>query len=277
VTEPVTSSDLAHRYGALEPVVRSSTIVAKLGGSVGSEDTVPEDVALLQQMGARIVLVHGGGPLITLWLTSLGKETRFVKGLRYTDEGTLDVVRMVLGGLVNGEVVARIGVTGARAVGLSGSDDRMLLASIRDHETGLVGEIDAVNTQPIQAVLDAGYIAVIAPLATATDGSFLNVNADTAAGEIAVALKATRYISLTDVDGVSDASGPRRRLTVGDVRQLIDAGVITGGMIPKVEACARALAVADAAHIVDGRVPHVLLESLLDPDATGTTVSAGAR
>jgi len=273
------ATKLAERYSELRPLVAGRTIVAKLGGSVGSDDTVPEDVVVLQELGARVVLVHGGGPLITHWLARVGKETRFVKGLRYTDEETLDVVRMVLGGLVNGEVVARVSAAGARAIGLSGSDDGMLLASVRDPETGLVGEIDAVNPEAIRRLLDSGYIVVIAPLATTQEGTFLNVNADTAAAEIVVALDAWRFVSLTDVDGVSDGtgSGPRRQLSLDEVRALIAAGIISGGMIPKVEACVRAVTATHVAHIVNGRTPHVLLEVLANPETIGTTLTADSR
>jgi len=214
-----------------------------------------------------------GGPLITHWLARIGKETRFVKGLRYTDDDTLDVVRMVLGGLVNGEIVSRIVAAGSRAIGLSGSDDGILRAAVRDPEIGLVGEVQSVNPDPIRTVLDAGYIAVVAPLAISADGSFLNVNADTAAGEIAVALGASRFVSLTDVDGVSDGRAPRRQLSLNEVRALIGNDTITGGMIPKVEACTRALAAADMVHIVDGRKPHVLLRALMG-EPTGTTMTA---
>ena len=275
MTDVAAGQDLERRFAELESVVSGQTIVVKLGGSVGSEDTVPEDVALLRRFGARVVLVHGGGPLITHWLARIGKETRFVKGLRYTDEETLDVARMVLGGLVNGEIVARVVAAGAPAIGLCGSDDGMLRASVRDAELGLVGEIDAVHAAPIKIVAEAGDIVVIAPLATTADDAFLNVNADTAAGEIAAALGASRFVSLTDVDAVSDGTGPLRRLSLRDVEDLIANGAITGGMIPKVEACTRALTAARAAHIVNGRTPQVLLDVVRNPEAVGTMVVAG--
>ncbi|HZT08959.1 MAG TPA: acetylglutamate kinase, partial [Chloroflexota bacterium] len=157
--------------------------------------------------------------------------------------------------------------------------DRMLLAQIRDARYGLVGEVEAVNPAPIQCALGAGYVAVVAPLAVTSDGTFLNVNADTAAAEIAVALGADTFISLTDVDGVSagDGKGPMRRMSPTMARELIGAGVIHGGMIPKVEACARALAVARAAYIVDGRAPHVVIDALRAADGVGTVVSTDSR
>ncbi|MEA2641971.1 MAG: acetylglutamate kinase, partial [Chloroflexota bacterium] len=168
----------------LRNVVRGKTIVVKLGGSVGRDDTLPEDATRLQGLGARVVLVHGGGPLITGWLDRIGKETHFVDGLRYTDGETLEVVRMVLSGLVNGDVVQRIGVAGGRAIGLTGSDDCLLQAGVRDARLGLVGEITAVNPRPLSLILDAGYIVVVAPVAVMANdegATFLNVNADTAA------------------------------------------------------------------------------------------------
>src|SRR5437867_1560737 len=199
---------------SLIAAVAGKTLVFKLGGSVGREDTLPEDAQQLQDAGARVVLVHGGGPLITRWLDRIGKETRFVGGLSYTDEETLDVVRMVLGGLVNGEVVARLGTAGVRAVGLAGSDDGLLVAERRDESVGLVGEVTAVNAAPILAQLERGYVVAVAPVATDGLGGFLNVNADTAAAHIAVALDADALIFLTDVPGVSEgpADGPIRNL-----------------------------------------------------------------
>lgn len=256
----------------LAELVRGQTLLFKLGGSIGGEDTLPEDVALLQRLGARVTLVHGGGPRISSWLERMGKQTHFVGGLRYTDPETLEVVRMVLGGLVNGEVVARIGAAGGRAVGLTGADDRLLEAEVRDRQLGLVGEVAAVNPQPIHTLLDAGYIVVVAPLAVSADGSFLNVNADTAAAEIAVALGATRLVFLTDVDGISDGSEPVRRLSPAKARQLISQGIVAEGMIPKVEGSVRVVGAGRAAQIVNGRRPHAALQALTSPEGVGTLV-----
>jgi acetylglutamate kinase len=260
--------DLARRS------VDGRTVVAKLGGSIGGEDTLPDDVTLLQSLGARVVLVHGGGPLITSWLSRIGKETRFVRGLRFTDEETLDVVRMSLSGLVNGEVVARIGFAGGHAVGLTGTDDRLLLASVRDEALGLVGEVDTVNPRPIQVLLDAGYIVVVAPVAVAADATFLNINGDTATAAVSTALGADRLVFLTDVDGVRGVDGhPIRRMAEGEARRLIAEGVISGGMIPKVEACLYSLARTAEAQIVDGRRPHALVEALTSPTGVGTILT----
>jgi acetylglutamate kinase len=259
-------------YGPQPPAPEHHpTLVVKLGGSVGAEDTLPEDLQRLQAYGARVALVHGGGPQITSWLARLAIETRFVSGLRYTDGETLDVVRMVLAGLVNGEIVARLGRAGVRAIGLCGSDDGLLRAVLRDPALGLVGDVTSVNVAPLQMVLDQGYVAVVAPIAVDDDSGFLNVNADTAAAHVALALAADRLIYLTDVDGVSDASGPLRRLTPAEVRELIADGVVTGGMIPKVDACLLAVDGVREAQIIDGRKPHAL-SSVLERTDIGTTV-----
>jgi acetylglutamate kinase len=267
----------ANAYAALRSAVEGKTIVAKLGGSVGQDDTLPEDLAYLQSIGAQVVLVHGGGPAITGWLDRIGKQTHFVHGLRYTDAETLDVVRMVLSGLVNGEIVARLGQAGARAVGLSGADDSLLVASVRDPEVGLVGEITATNPAPVRVLAGMGYIVVVSPVAVDGHGGFLNVNADTAAVEIGVALGAERLVFLTDVPGIKGADGAvASRLVPDEARAWIASGVISGGMIPKVEACIRSLAGTNGAQIVDGRQPHVLLTALAGPEAIGTILVAGA-
>ena len=265
-------SDASTEEQARRSVV-GRTLVAKLGGSISGEDTLPEDVTLLRSLGARVVLVHGGGPLISHWLSRIGKETRFVRGLRYTDEETLDVVRMSLSGLVNGEVVARIGAAGGHAVGLTGTDDQLLVASVQDPELGLVGQVDMVNPRPIHALLDAGYIVVVAPVAITAGGTFLNINGDTATAAISAALGADRLVFLTDVDGVRGADGqPIRRMSESDARRLMTEGVISGGMIPKVEACLHSLAHTSEAQIVDGRRRHALVEAVASPAGVGTII-----
>lgn len=251
------------------------TLVFKLGGSVGREDTLPDDTRLLQDVGARVVLVHGGGPLITSWLDRIGKETRFVDGLRYTDDETLEVVRMVLGGLVNGDIVARLTHAGVKAVGLAGSDDGLLVARTRGERVGFVGDIVAVNVAPVELLLTRSYTVVVAPIAVDGGGGFLNVNADTAAAEIAIALGADSMLFLTDVAGVSDGSGgpPLRNLSQKDARRLMASGVIVGGMIPKVEGCISVQGRTGRAQIIDGRRPHAVLEALVHPDDVGTTIT----
>jgi acetylglutamate kinase len=255
----------------------NQTLVLKLGGSVGKEDTLPEDVAQLQQAGARVVIVHGGGPLITHWLERTGLESRFINGLRYTDDSALDIVRMVLPGLVNGEVVARIGAAGGRAVGLSGADDGLLQARVKDPELGRVGEVHTVNRRPVDVLLDAGYVVVVAPVALDADGTFLNVNADTVAGEVAVALNADRLVFLTDVVGLLEDGKVISHLTANQAEPLIARGVVTGGFVPKLEACLRATSGGRTAQIIDGRVPHIVLDALQSLNAVGTTVSGSDR
>lgn len=261
----------------LQRALQGRAVVVKLGGSVSGEDTLPADAVYLQSLGVHVTLVHGGGPLITAWLERIGKATHFVHGLRYTDEETLDVVRMVLSGLVNGEIVARIGHAGGRCIGLTGADNSLLVAEVGDPAVGLVGEIRAVNPSLVHDLQRMGYIVVISPVAIDGNGGFLNVNADTAAAEIAVALRAERLVFLTDVDGVKTADGEVvRRMVPQEARRLIERGDITGGMIPKVEACVRALQGAAGAQIVNGRRPHALLEALAAPGRSGTVLVAGA-
>lgn len=260
----------------LQEAVEGRTLVLKLGGSVGHDDTLPEDVVELQRAGARVVIVHGGGALITTWLGRTGIDTRFVNGLRYTDEETLDVVRMVLPGLINGEIVARIGSAGGRAIGLSGADDGLLQARVKDPELGRVGDVFSVNREPIELLLEAGYVAVVAPVALDEQGGFLNVNADTVAGEVAVALDADRLIFLTDVAGLMENGNVLSRLTPEMAQPLIARGVVTGGFVPKLEACLRAAIGDRSAQIVDGRVPHIVLHALEHEATVGTTVRAGS-
>ena len=239
-------------------------IVVKIGGStLGSRDTTLEDLVALQKEGRNLVVVHGGGNLITEWLSRQGIATRFIDGLRVTDHETLQVVVAVLCGLVNKELVAAIQALGGRAIGLSGIDGRLIEARIKGEEFGYMGEVVRVNPEPIEAILRGGYIPMIAPLGLGANGGRLNVNADTAAGEIAAALGVEMLILLTDVPGVLDGSGRLLpRLSPGEARSLIASGVVDGGMIPKVEACLHALSTVPVTRIVDGRSPHVLVEAV---------------
>ncbi len=249
-------------------------ILIKIGGNaLGDGDTTFEDLVDLQNRGHSPVIVHGGGRTITEWLDRLDIETRFVDGVRVTDERSIDVVVGVLAGVVNKHLVGSINAAGGRAVGIAGTDGGVLRARIKDPALGLVGEIAHVDTTVPEAVLATRCMPVIAPIALlgdadSTDGTLLNVNADTAAAEIGVALKADRFVFLTDVPGVCDESGePIRQLTTERARELIASGVIAGGMIPKVESCLRALEGVGEAHIADGRRPHALRDS-----AAGTPV-----
>lgn len=260
------------------------TLVIKLGGAAAAAvdlDTVLQDVVLLRFVGMRPVLVHGGGPEITAWQERMGMTPRFVDGLRVTDSATMEVVKMVLTGKVGPDLVARIHRLGGNAIGLSGEDGPTLLVrpakNGRGEDLGLVGEVDHVNIEPVTSILDQGRIPVIASIGLGYDGEAYNINADAVAAELAVALDATKLILLTDVDGVHDRDGALLS-ELGDDRaeQLISAGVIAGGMIPKVRAALRALQGAEAAHIIDGRVPHALLLELLTAEGVGTMFAHGA-
>lgn len=253
-------------------------IVLKIGGSIGQEGTVLEDVILLQRLGVRPVIVHGGGPVITELSRRLGLETRFVDGRRYTDAPTLDVARMALVGKVNGDIVAEINALGGLAIGLSGLDGRLIQARLRDERLGLVGDVERFDLRPLEMLLAQGYTAVIAPIASGPDGRPLNVNADSVAGELARALRAEKMVLFTDVPGVLDSDGRLlSELTVDDIQALIARGVIKGGMIPKVEACVRALETVPRVHIIDGRGPHALIEELLTDAGIGTMIVAERR
>jgi acetylglutamate kinase len=258
------------------------TIVIKYGGSamVDAElrASFAVDVVLLKYIGLRPVIVHGGGPQIGATLERLGKKSRFVDGLRVTDDETMEVVEMVLGGTVNREIVALVQQGGGRAVGLTGSDGDMLRVTQRledDLDLGRVGRVVAVDPSPITAVAAAGFVPVIAPIGVDARGVTHNVNADEAAGAIAAALGAEKLILLTDVEGVRDESGKLvAQLSAEEARKLIAEGVIRDGMIPKVECCMSALEQgARSAHIVDGRVLHALLLEIFTDVGVGTLLT----
>lgn len=252
------------------------TIVVKIGGSIGQDGTALDDVATLARLGVRPVVVHGGGPMISEWQGRMGLEPKFVDGRRYTDEVTLDLARMVLIGKANSDLVAYLVAQGARAVGLSGIDGGLIKARLRDPKLGLVGEVTDVDLGPVQALMDAGYLVVVAPSATDEHGQPLNVNADSIAGDIARALGAEKLIFFTDVAGVLDAQGQLiSSLTIDQARGLIADGAVKGGMIPKVEACIRALDTVPRTHILDGRVPHALLAELFTDAGVGTMIVRG--
>jgi len=252
-------------------------IVVKIGGStLGSHDTTMEDLVALQKEGRTLVVVHGGANIVSEWLSRQGIPTRFENGLRVTDRQTLDVVAAVLCGLVNKELVSAIQSLGGRAIGLSGIDGGFIEARIKDADLGYVGEVVKVNPEPIEAVVKGGYIPIIAPLGLAAKGEKLNVNGDPAAGDIAAALGAERLVFLTDVPGILDSSGKLLpRLSADEASSLIGSGVVSGGMIPKVEACLRALSTVPVTQIVDGREPHALLKALSGKGDGTTIVSTG--
>lgn len=246
----------------------SGTIVIKLGGStLGSHDTTLTDLVALQKKGVSLVLVHGGASTVTEWLKRLSIPTSFVRGLRVTDAETLKVVVAILAGLVNKELVAAIQAGGGRAVGMSGIDGALLGARIKDPEMGYVGDVAEVSTAAISAMIDAGFIPVVAPLSYQSPpqkgdhGFILNVNGDTAAGRIAAALGADKLIFLTDVAGLLDGSkNPVPRLCRKEAEAMLESGIASGGMIPKIEACLLALSKVKITRIIDGRVPHALMK-----------------
>jgi acetylglutamate kinase len=251
-------------------------VVIKVGGNAieQARDETLLDVVLLRYVGMQPVLVHGGGPEISAMSARLGLKPEFKNGLRVTDEKTMEVVKMVLTGKVSPDLVATIHRLGGQAVGMSGEDGPTIIAEALDKSMGFVGRVTQVNKEPITALLGRGYIPVIASIGLGYDGNAYNINADTVAAEIAVALKAAKVILLTDVPGVLGADGQvLPLLSREDARKRIDDGEVTGGMIPKVEACIRALDSVPYAHIVDGRTKHALLLELFTEAGIGTMVT----
>ncbi|MFC1995685.1 acetylglutamate kinase [Chloroflexota bacterium] len=257
----------------------SKLTVVKIGGATfDSHDTTIEDIVGLQQRGKLLVVVHGGANLVTEWLTRQGTATRFVHGERVTDEAALEMVTAVLGGLVNKEIVATINSLGGKAVGICGADGALIQGRIRETEMGYVGAAVKVDLALLTALLESGYIPVVAPLCLHSfdrlEGAprLLNINGDTVAGEIAAAIGAERLIFLTDVAGICDHSGKLLlQLSPGEVEALMTSGVAAGGMIPKIKACMRALDNTSTAHIIDGRQPHALLREI-ERGGGGTTI-----
>jgi len=251
----------------------------KIGGStLGSHDTSLKDLVTLQREGVDVVVVHGGGNVVSQWMQRQGIPPRFVNGLRVTDAPSLEIVVAVLSGLINKELVSLLHHLGGRAIGISGVDGGLLEAHIANPDLGYVGEISRVNSAPLRAILDSGYIPMVAPLGMdCQDGSEhaggpLNINGDTVAGELAHALGAQRLIFLTDVEGIMDGSGRViRRLDRRRANILFKSGVVRGGMIPKLSACLRALERLPVADIIDGRRPSALLDCVRGR-ATGTTI-----
>jgi len=257
-------------------------IVAKYGGSAIDEETesrkrFAEDIVLLRTIGMLPVVVHGGGPQIGALMARLGKVPEFRDGLRVTDADTLDIARMVLVGKVNRDIVGAINVHGPLAVGLSGEDAGLIMASQRDPSLGYVGDVASVDASIVRRLLAEGLVPVIATIGSDSAGQAYNINADTVAGAIAEALSAEKLVFLTDVDGIrrepGDPSTLIHRLDTEEIEQLVRQGVISAGMIPKAAACARAVhhGVASA-HVLDGRVEHALILELLTREGVGTMV-----
>lgn len=270
------------------------TFVVKYGGHAMIDEALKEsfarDVCLLRYIGIRVVVVHGGGPQINQMLERVGISSTFSGGLRVTDDATMDVVEMVLGGGVNQEIVGMICQHGGRAVGLSGKDDRFMRGTRLEKvpakddqgetvmvDLGRVGEVSHVEAGIVENLISAGFIPVIAPIAVDKDGQSLNVNADTAAGSIASALNAAKLVLMTDVDGVKTATGERlSSLGSVEAEEMIQSGVISGGMIPKVRCALDAVnGGVEKVHIIDGRRLHALLLEIFTDSGVGTEIRRG--
>jgi len=263
------------------------TVVIKYGGAAMEQTDLKapfaRDVILLRCVGINPVIVHGGGPQIGAMMKRLGKEPRFVGGMRVTDEETVEIVEMVLVGRINKEIVGLINLHGGKAVGLSGKDGDLVRARRLGHrlpsgetvDIGLVGEVEAINPAPIRLLEQNGFVPVIAPVGVGAAGETYNINADLVAGHIAAALQAEKLVHLTDVGGIRDQDGTRlSTLTKKDAARLMEAGVIEGGMLPKVESSLRALEGGTAkAHIIDGRIPHAILLELFTREGIGTEIT----
>ena len=259
-------------------------VVIKYGGNAmvnpQLKEQVMEDIALLWLIGVKVVLIHGGGPEISETMKRLGKQSVFVDGLRVTDRETVDIVQMVLAGKVNKTLVNLIQMKGGHAVGLSGIDGGIIEAKMKNEALGYVGEITKIRTQPIMDLLEKNYIPVISTVASDRQGNTYNINGDTAAAYIAGALGAQRLIMMTDIAGIlmdkDDPSTLIPHLTVEEAGKLYDSGIISGGMIPKVDCCIEALehGVKNVV-IMDGRIPHSILMELLTDEGAGTMVTKG--
>lgn len=294
-TEKFSAGDRAAILVEALPYIREfhgKTIVIKYGGNAMVNDelkaSVMQDVALMKFVGINVVIVHGGGPEITGFLKKLGKESSFVSGLRVTDEETVEIAEMVLAGKINSEIVTLLNRRGLRAVGLSGKDADLIraekkLATVYEHgektkvDIGYVGKAKQVNIQIVNDLIAQGYVPVIAPIGVGEDGESYNINADYVAADIAGALKAEKLLLLTDTEGVyknfEDKKSFISTLKADEAREFIKSGVISGGMIPKVEACLRALdRGTNKAYIIDGRLPHSIILELFTETGLGTEV-----
>ncbi|MEG4807344.1 acetylglutamate kinase [Microcoleus sp. F8-D3] len=260
------------------------TIVVKYGGAAMKDsnlkDKVVRDIVLLACVGMRPVVVHGGGPEINIWLEKLGIEPQFKDGLRVTDAATMEVVEMVLVGKVNKEIVSLINQAGGKAVGLCGKDANLIQARPDGREgIGFVGEVSGVKIQILESLVNSGYIPVVSSVAADEKGQSYNINADTVAGEIAAGLGAEKLILMTDTAGIlEDYHKPESliaKLDIQEARQLVELGVVSGGMIPKVNCCVRSLAQGvNGAHIIDGRIPHALLQEIFTDAGIGSMIVA---
>lgn len=263
-----------------------SVVVVKYGGAAMTEEhlkmQVMEDIVLLWLVGVKVVLVHGGGSEISDMMKAMGKEPVFIDGLRVTDRETVEIAQMVLAGKVNKGLVNLIQTKGGSAMGICGSDARLIEAKIKDERLGYVGEITRINIDCVNDLLEGGYIPVISTIGCDREGNTYNINADTAAAWIAGALGAGRMILMTDVAGIlrdiNDRNSLIAELTVDEARKLYETDIISGGMIPKVDCCIEALEHGvERAIIMDGRVPHAILMELLTDEGAGTMITKGGN
>ena len=285
IDKNVTNLDRAEILTQALPYIQKyhdKIVVVKYGGNaMVSEELkqqVMEDIVLLHLIGVKVVLVHGGGPEITETLNKIGKESKFVDGLRVTDKETADVVQMVLAGKINKTLVNLIQINGGKAIGISGLDGHMIEAEVKDERLGFVGRITKVDVTPVLDVLEKGYIPVVSTVGCDNEGNVYNINADTAASYIAGAMNAKRLISMTDIAGVlKDKDDPNsiiKCINIEDAQELFESGVISGGMIPKVECCIDAIRKGvEKVIIMDGRIPHSILIELLTDEGAGTMVT----
>lgn len=283
----ISNADRARILVHALPYIRKYTgkiLVIKYGGNAmineKLKNSVVRDTVLLSLIGVKVVLVHGGGPEITEMLSKIGKETKFVDGLRVTDKETVEIAQMVLAGKINKSLVNLIECCGGKSIGLSGLDGHMIEAKMKDERLGYVGKITDINPSPILDVLEKGYIPVISTLGCDKEGNIYNINADTAAARIASALGAESLISLTDTPGIlRDKNDPESlisHITVEETAQLVKDGIISDGMIPKVECCTNAiLEGVKRVFIIDGRVPHSILIETLTDEGIGTMFEKG--
>ena len=260
------------------------TVVIKYGGNAMINEELKNDVmgdiALLSLIGVRVVLVHGGGPEISDMLNKIGKKSEFVNGLRVTDKETADIVQMVLAGKVNKNLVNLLESLGCKAIGLCGADGHLISATVKDEKLGFVGEITDVNPEPINDLLEKGYVPVISTTGFDKNGNVYNINADTAAARIAGVIGAESMISMTDIAGIlrdkDDPSTLIPKVYVSDIPQLVNDGIISGGMIPKVDCCREAIRKGvGKVFIIDGRIPHSLLIEILTDEGLGTMFVQG--
>ncbi|MBQ4081776.1 MAG: acetylglutamate kinase [Clostridia bacterium] len=287
MTHSFSNADRAEVLTQALPYIKRYTgkvVVVKYGGNAMINEhlkqQVMEDIVLLWLIGVKVVLVHGGGPEINELMDKLGKKAQFVDGLRVTDQETVDIVQMVLAGKVNKSLVNLLQMKGGHAVGLSGIDGGIIEATMKNEKLGFVGEITKVRTQPIDDLLEKNYIPVISTVASDRQGNTYNINGDTAAAYIAGALQAERLIMMTDIAGIlrdkDDPSTLIPEITIEESAKLFEEGVISGGMIPKVDCCVEAIhkGVKNVI-IMDGRVPHSILMELLTDEGAGTMVTGG--